>query len=385
VRFRGKARWPALGGAVPRPLGTTGWYTIRSADAEALGSELLRDPGVEAAFLAFAPVPPPDDTPDFRAQEAWLDPAPGLGFAEAARWPGGTGANVTIADVEYGWEPDHEDLTRAPTASAAGLDTFQYAFHGTSVLGILIGTPNGFGVDGAVPDASILMVSPFQEDGTYDVAAAILAAADLLVPGDVLLVEQQAYANGDYCPVSVDPAVYDAIASVTARGIVVVEPGGNGAADLDDPEWQGAFDRSERDSGSILVGAGGSPMGGYVPRAWTGSSAYGSRVDVQGWNDSVVSTTTGDYGGAYADLWYPDDDSTRAYTETFGGTSGASATIAAVAALVQSVAIEETGEPWSPADLRAALVATGTPQPEGDERIGPQPDVRRLLRTYLLE
>lgn len=389
VKFRGEPRWPALAGAVPRRLAMTDWYTLRSAEAEAIGTELLADPEVETAFLAYAPVPPPGDiapfTDDFRPLQTWLDPFPGLGLAEAARWPGGTGANVTIADLEYGWAADHEDLERAPAASAWGWDSGLYGFHGTSVLGMLVGTPNGYGIDGAVPDATALVISPFEDEDGYDVAAAVSAAIDLLRPGDVLLIEQQAYALGTYCPVSVDPAVFEAIASATEAGIVVVEPAGNGGADLDAFQWEGAFDRAVRDSGSIMVGGGASPGSGLPPRAWySGGSAYGARVDVQGWYDGIVTTTGGEYDGYYADLYYPEGDARQAYTLSFSGTSGASPMIAAIAAIAQSVSIELTGEPWRPADLRAAIVATGTPQ-AGEPHIGPLPDLRRLLRSYFLE
>lgn len=364
--------------------GLPDWYEIVSPDAEVIGSELLADPSVERAFLAFAPMPPPGDldppTADFRSLQTWLDASPGLGFDEARRWPGGDGGYVQIADIEYGWDPLHEDLESTVGAAAWGLDTETYVFHGNSVLGQLVGTVNGYGVDGGAPGASALVISPYTEEGRYDIAAAIVGATELLRPGDVLLIEQQSMANGYYCPVSIDPAVFEAIARAVSAGIVVVEPGGNGGQDLDDPVWEGWW---AQDSGSILVGGGQSPAGS-APRTWeSGGSSYGSRVDLQGWYDGIVTASGGDYDGHYADLYYPNDDGRQAYTQSFGGTSGASPMIAAMAAVAQSVAIATTGEPWSPLDLRAALIATGTPQ-RGEEPIGPQPDLRRLLRTYFV-
>lgn len=361
------------------------FFRIEHPNAEVVASLLADDPRVAAAWLAYAPMPPPSDIPptteDFRPLQEWLDDFGGLGLDEGALWPGGTGANVTVADIEYGWDPEHEDLEATIGAGAWGDDTGQYRFHGTSVLGQLVGGDNGYGIVGAVPDAQPLVISPYDADGTYDIAAAIAGATGLLRPGDVLLIEQQSYANGDYCPVSVDPAVRAAIADATAAGIVVVEPGGNGAQDLDDPVWEGAF---AEDSGSILVGGGSSPLSGFEPRSWYPfGSSYGSRVNLQGWYDHIVTTTSDDQGSYYADLYYPDGDGRQAYTQSFSGTSGASPMIAAAAAMAQSVAIELTGEPWTPAELRAALIATGSPQ-VGELHIGPQPDVRRLLRTYFL-
>jgi subtilisin family serine protease len=217
----------------------------------------------------------------------------------------------------------------------------------------------------------------------YEYFASLYAAvAALLAPGDVLLIEQQAYANGTYCPVSVDPATWDAIRAAVDAGIVVVEPGGNGGADLDGPEWSGWFDRAH-DSGSILVGGGASPSGGYEPLAWyPNGSSYGARVDVQGWFDGIVTTSGGDYP-AFSDLFLPDGDLLQGYTASFGGTSGASPMVAAAAALLQSIAIRTGAGPYAPEELRALLRSTGTPQ-RGGAPIGPQPDLRRLLRTVAL-
>lgn len=362
------------------------FWRIEHPDAEIIGTLLLEDDRVANAWLAYAPVPPPSDIPpvteDFAPLQDWLRAFPGIGLDEAARWPGGRGENVTVVDIEYGWDPTHEDLARAPLDAAWGADAGSYRFHGNSVLGMLIGGDNGYGVDGAAPDAMPLVVSPFDGDGTYDVAAAVAGAAALLRPGDVILIEQQAYANGVFCPVSVDPAVHAAIAAAVAAGIVVVEPGGNGGANLDAPAWDGWFDRAN-DPGSILVGGGASPASGWEPRSWyPDGSSYGARLDLQGWYDNIVTASAGD-GGGYVDLYFPDEDGRQAYTASFGGTSGASPMVAAAVIVAQSVAIELTGEPWDPAELRAALVATGTPQ-AGEERIGPQPDLRRLLRTYFL-
>lgn len=399
----------APAGLAPAGVELAGWIRVEGEGVASLGRALLADRRVETAYLAPLPAPPPGPpwgagpawgagwsagaapppagaTPDFRPEQTWLDPLPGLGFTEAALHDGAPGELVTVADVEYGWESDHEDFAGVPAAAAWGQDRQLYAFHGTSVLGQLVGVDNGFGVVGAVPEAAVLPLSPYDPDGSYSVAEAVFAAASLLSAGDVLLIEQQAYCpwGSSYCPVEVDDATFDAIAAVVAMGIVVVEPGGNGGEDLDDPVFGGIFDRSLRDSGAILVGGGASPYSGWPERSWyPNGSSFGARVDVQGWFDSIVTTTNGDYGGAYADLYFPGDDPRRAYTESFGGTSGASPMIAAAAAVVQSAAMARGGAPWDPYEVRAALVATGTPEPaDSPFHIGPQPDLRRLLRTW---
>ena len=361
------------------------YLTLRAPDAARRGDALLAFAEIEDAWLAPLPVPPPEDlppeTPDFSGEQGYLGAAPdGLGFDEARAWPGGTGDRVTLADVEYDWLEDHEDLGAVAAGFSWGLDSDEYDWHGTSVLGELVGGDNGYGVTGMVPDAAIVMVSPYEVAWEWDIAAAIDGAASLLDAGDVILIEQQSYVYG---PVESEPDVFDAITLAVAKGIVVVEPAGNGALDLDDPGWDGWFDRATRDSGAILVGGGASPLSGLTPRSWyTRGSCYGARVDLQGWYDHIVTATTGAYGGSLADLQDIDDDR-QAYTASFGGTSGASPMIAAAAAVAQSVAWSVWGAPWDPVDLRAALVSTGTPQAAGDTHlIGPQPDLRRFLRTW---
>ena len=50
---------------------------------------------------------------------------------------------------------------------------------------------------------------------------------------------------------------------------------------------------------------------------------------------------------------------------------------------MNSVAWEIQGEPWDPIELRSALGTSEHPQPSDDvERIGGQPDLQRLLRTW---
>ena len=360
---------------------------IEGADAENRGTLLLADPRVETAYLAFAPVEPPGGdippaTPDFVSAQSYLGAPPaGLGFEDAWTWAGGRGDAVAIADLEYAWRETHEDLGHTTGALTLGWYSGAYEFHGTGVLGELFGGDNGYGIVGMVSEARPIVASPFSDVHVYDVAAMIDATAAELEPGDVLLIEQQSFAFGNYCPVEVDPAVWDAIALAVAGGIVVVEPGGNGGQDLDDAKWGGWFQRDERDSGAILVGGGASPLGHQQPRTWyVDGSSYGSRVDLQGWYDGIATATT-DY---LPDLFFPHDYD-QAYTSAFSGTSGASPMIAACAAIANSVAIHARGEPWDPWELREALRNTGTPQPAGDAAahpIGPQPDMRRFLRTW---
>jgi len=365
------------------------WLQLPAEDGAALGTRLLREPLVESVNLAPLPMPPPGDiapvTPDFTSMQTYLGPAPdGFGVDIAHKWPGGLGENVAFADLEYSYEPDHEDLEASVGALQVGWDSGAYPSHGNGVLGEVLAGDNGYGVCGMAPGVDLVMVSPYVGIDNYNIAAAIDDASWVLDEGDVLLIEQQTWAFDNYAPVEAFSAVFDAISMAVAKGIVVVQPTGNGGHDLDAPYWEGWFDREVRDSGAIMVGGGASPFSGLTPRSWyPGGSSYGGRLDVQGWYDSIATTSTDEHGAGMADLFFPGGDSRQAYTSFFGGTSGASPQVASVAAIANSVAWELWGRPWEPMDLRAAMVRTGTPQAPGDTaRIGPQPDLRQLLRTW---
>lgn len=374
-------------GAAPRFPGSTGalahHWVLHGADAPARAAALLAEHRVSRAWRALRPAPPPSDdldpvTPAF--DQPWRSPSPdGLGFTAAPEFPGGSGEYVTIVDVEFAWDDTHEDLARSATTLGGEPDA-QWAFHGNGVIGILAGGDNGFGVTGGSPGATVLVQHPYflNEAGgfDYDVARAIVDALAVLAPGDVILLEQQAYGPDDeFVPISYDPAVRDAIRAATAAGVIVVEPAANDAIDLDDPVYEGAF---TEDTGVIRVGAGAPPTD-PDPRARDGSD-WGSLVAVQGWGSGIV--TAG--GSPYTDLFYPDDDPRQAYTAEFGGTSGASAMVASVCAVVESAALYTRGAPLTPAELRAALVSAGTPPPDGSEPVGALPDLRRMLRTWMV-
>ena len=137
------------------------------------------------------------------------------------------------------------------------------------------------------------------------------------------------------------------------------------------------------DSGAILVGAGGAPGDLPAPpalpddRSRLGFSNYGSRLDVQGWGELVVTTGYGDFYNA---------EGTNLFYTNFSGTSSASAMMAGVVALYESVAEAESATgttPVSPANLRTQLKSTGSPQLTGPnsvcQRIGPRPNLRAAL------
>lgn len=325
--------------------------------------------------------------------QAYLDPAP-LGMDVRYAWtlPGGKGENVKIVDIELNWNLQHQDLAGAASNAfilVRGIDRLPDDVqnqaninHGTAVLGELVAADDGVGVTGIANRAGLGLINPLTNGSTPDLAGAIRRAASKLDPGDVMLLELSVAGprfdpfNGrGLAPVEFQQDIFAAIKDATSSGIIVVESAGNGFEDLDHPAYGGAFNRSNRDSGAIIVGAGkpeGDIYGSGPDRTRTEESNYGSRVDLQGWGRFV---TTSGYGPLREEQG-PD----HVYTIDFGATSAATAMVAGAAAVLQSIVKERGRAPLKPDELRRLLVSTGTPQAGNlGEHIGPRPDLRAAI------
>ncbi|KPJ64694.1 hypothetical protein AMJ44_12275 [candidate division WOR-1 bacterium DG_54_3] len=303
---------------------------------------------------------------------------------------GGDGTGVTVCDLEYGWNYNHADLTKAvgsqinpnPIFYPANADTN----HGTAVIGELSSDNNGWGTTGICYGATLKTCGTVYPDAvTWNVPGAMAYAIAALSPGDVILLELQwayTYLGTDYIPIewwlnySPNPqsynGVYAAIENAVANGINVVEAGGNGYVNTDHLTWYG-------NSGAIIVGAGGAYTGGTWPQgdlAKLSFSSFGRRFDLQGWGENV--TTTG-YGNLYStegfNYWYRRD---------FDGTSSASPIVAgAVACCVGYWEANISANPPSPHYLRTVLINTGTPQVSPQTGwIGPRPDLLDAIAAF---
>jgi hypothetical protein len=306
---------------------------------------------------------------------------------------GGNGAGITVCDLEYGWNYNHADLTKAVNSQInpntiyypAGADTN----HGTAVIGEMISDNNGWGTTGICYGASLKTCGTvYPNASSWNVPGAMAYAIDSLSPGDVILLEQQwAYTNGgsDFIPIewwlnyTPNPqtfnGVYAAIVNAVSNGIYVVEAGGNGYMNTNNLTWYG-------NSGAIIVGAGGVYTGGTWPQgdlAKLDFSSFGARFDLQGWGENV--TTTG-YGNLYSaegfNYWYRRD---------FDGTSSASPIVAgAVACCAGYWKANVSATPPSPYYLRTVLINTGTPQvaPQAGW-IGPRPNLHAAFDAFSAE
>lgn len=349
---------------------------------------------VEKVWAVPRPAPPPlppnyqdSDTAGVSYQR-YLDAAPeGIDARFAWEGGGGTGDGVKICDVEYDWNQNHADLPFVPLITlppSSGLDA-SWSEHGTAVLGVLGGLDNGWGVTGIVHEATLYFAAASTVQG-YNVANAVTACANNVDFGGIILIEQQTAgpnrpnnpADGDQTglvPVEWYEPTYDAIKTAVATGRVVVEAGGNGNQNLDSADYGfgngGHYPfKAANDSGAIIVGAGAPPNGsGILERSRLNGSNYGSTVDLQGYGALVVTT-------GYGDL-YDDEGDDLNYTN-FSGTSSASPIVTAAAAIVQANYELERGSFALPAEVKALLQGTGTPQ-QGALNIGPLPNLKAAI------
>jgi subtilisin family serine protease len=380
-----------------------------------LARELRATGEVEAAYvkppaqlaainaMAPAPAPPPSLTPDFSDRQSYLNAAPvGIDARHAWTFAGGRGAGVRVIDLEWAWRLTHENLQDNLTGVLGGvqLDNLGFRNHGTAVIGVVGADRRGFGATGIASDAQMSLVA--FEDVT---SRSIRFAADKLRSGDIMLLEihrpgprhdfESRPDQAGFIAVEWWPDDFAAIQYAVSRGVIVVEAAGNGAEDLDDviydepdagfpDDWTNPFNRSNRDSGAILVGAGAPPPGThgrdlYGPdRSRLDFSNHGASVDAQGWGREVTTTGYGDLQGGgpdFEDVWYTDE---------FAGTSSASPIIVGTLACVQGILRARGQSPLTPAQARDLLRNTGSPQQDhpdrpATERVGNRPDLRAIL------
>jgi hypothetical protein len=362
-----------------------------TTDVWTLSARLEALPGILLARPVPKPAPAPFP-PDYQPIQNYEDPAlaipTGVDAEYAWTQAGGSGAGITICDLEYSWNYNHNDVTKAVGSqiNVNVADPFNDPNHGTAVIGELVSDDNlpNWGTKGVSFGANLRTCGTYYglPAPSWNVPGALAVAIANLNAGDVILLEQQwPYTNGgtDYIPIEwwTDYApgpqtlngVYAAIQNAVAVGIHVVEAGGNGNVNTGLLTWFG-------DSGAIIVGAGGAYAGGTWPQGnleRLSFSSYGPRFNLQGWGENVVTTGYGNLFNLEGPL--------RWYTNTFDGTSSASPIVAGAVACVQGYYLANISPvPLAPGLMRTLLVNTGTPQFFGlPGNIGPRPDCRAAI------
>jgi hypothetical protein len=361
------------------------------------------EPAVVLNDMAASPADAPPATPNFEANQVYLGAAPaGIEALWANGRPGGRGNAVRIIDIEGAWRFSHEDLMANQGGVIGGVqfDSLLWRNHGTAVIGVFGGDQNAIGIRGIAPNANTRAISQFTNAaGNANSANAIRTAADALSPGDIILIELHRPGPGasgagqdGFIAIEFWEDDFQAIRYATGRGVIVVEAAGNGARNLSDPlyntpmpgfpvGWTNPFNRANRDSGAIIVGAGAPPPGTHgadwgPDRSRLDFSNYGANVDAQGWGREVTTTGYGDLqGGPNEDLWY---------TDRFSGTSSASPIVVGAVACLQGIRRAAGQVPYTPAQVRTRLRNTGSPQTDAPgrpatQRIGNRPNLRQLV------
>lgn len=246
-----------------------------------------------------------------------------------AAWQETLGSGIRIGMHDDGCAVNHVDLS--PNFLGTSLDIrtrgpIPAGDHGTAVMGLIVSQNNNIGVRGVAPEANFVASGPLGGFSLQTVSAYTFAKQnDVDVhnnswgvgPGGMTLEE-------------VEEAIIDA--ANTGRnglGIVFAFAAGNDGTELQQGDDYGTLDEV------IQVGASGQrdTIASY--------SEYGPTLDVMGpsrGDDSIGLVTTDIPGqGGYNNGNVPGDLEDPNYTNSFGGTSGASPVVAGVAALVLGV------------------------------------------------
>lgn len=301
------------------------------------------------------PAPLPSD-PLIGGASLATDPATGLEsqwylhrMRVPAAWRFGRGADIIVADIDWGFRITHEDLRdaveRTYNAVDGGTNVTQgrNAAHGTAVLGIVGARANTLGIAGIAPEVRLWAIqgdsSPSgQRQFTEPWAEAIdfVRRTDTGSRRKVIILEVQTGIGGNYEQI---PSVRRAIRAAIVDGCVVCVAAGNGNRPADRNDADQPFEPT----GSILVGAT-EHHSTQNKRAFF--SNFGSRVIVSAPGDLQHDLTCG-------------QTADNAYRNGFGGTSGATPKVAGTVALMLSV-----NPALSHEDVREILSGTGLPVTE---------------------
>jgi subtilisin family serine protease len=260
-----------------------------------------------------------------------------------------SGTGVVLADLDWGFRTNHNDLkgriekTFNTVTNNVGVSNGNKLRHGTAVLGMAGAALNGLGIAGIANQASLWAIQAGDDVNGVDVTKEFkswVAAIDLIRKTNcegrrkVLMLECQTLAEGNAeMAIPINQAIVDAI---NANVVVCVAAGNRGRdANIGDDH----LDITR--TGSVLVGATDFDPNPTINRR--GKSNFGPRVTVYAPGDRRHDLTCSNEGS-------------DKYTNCFGGTSGATAKVGGVVALMLEANPELTQE-----QIEGILRHTGSP------------------------
>jgi len=263
-----------------------------------------------------------------------------------------SGKGVVIADIDWGFSPSHEDLRRIEFRhntnkdddininNDANISNGTQIAHGTAVLGLAGAAANNLGMVGVAYESDLWAIQA--GDNITDDHKHWVEAIDLVREKDsqlrrkVIILEIQTKDQGNVeQSLRINQAIKDAIAA----NVVVCVPAGNAGTSAELAE---DGETVIPETGSILVGATKFNPDSTINER--GISNFGERVVIYAPGDDTK------------DLTCSPDETNRAYRNSFGGTSGATAKVAGVIALML-----QANKELAPAEIRDILRQTGTP------------------------
>jgi subtilisin family serine protease len=281
-------------------------------------------------------------------------------------WQHADGANVVIADLDFGVRTSHREFVGAIERTRNTFDktndvTAGESFgHGTAVLGIAGARSNAEGVAGYAPKAKLWAIqgntgnSPQQSTTPW--SDGIKFVLNTAAPGrrKVLLIEVETRNGGNVEQID---SIHQLIRQAIAENCVVVVAAGNGNRHVNLADNGRLFDGT----GSILVGA---TIFHETQNKRAPFSNFGPNVVVSAPGDEIHDVTCG-------------QTADNAYRNGFGGTSGAAAKVAGTVALMLSV-----NDDLSHEEVRDIIRTTGSPIiTDVDITTGLQKTVGRFLNA----
>ncbi|MFN8238784.1 MAG: hypothetical protein U0T77_11495 [Chitinophagales bacterium] len=303
----------------------------------------------------------PEDEPNYD-RLGYLRAAPeGINAMAAWNTDGGKGDGIRFIDIEQGWYLNHDDLEMDDHIILDGENRVEME-HGTSVLSIICAKDNIKGGIGIAPNCTVNTISIIKsipEAPINNLPNAIAVAALTLKKGDVLLIEIE---NGT-SPIETHPVVFNCIRTLTAIGIIIIEPAANGGRNLD--TYPGLdLNRTSpgfKDSYAIMVGGAQSTSRARIG----GNSNFGTRIDCFAWYDNV-----------YAAVSLPNNYA------AFGGTSAAAAIIAGATIALQGIIFRKFGIKFDALQMRRLLSEPAMCTPSNNpltDCIAGMPDLGKII------